>query len=85
MTAMVLQEYIEACHRGNPVKCPVAMALFAAGITGFILVGKYHFSKDGESFRLPKEVTAFIMAFDAGHSVVPFAFELDFKPYLHAP
>lgn len=60
--------------------CPIANALTdAIGRQCWACAGSGGI-EGGLHFRLPKEVNAFIRAFDNRETVVPFAFDLDWHP-----
>ena len=79
----VTQEDID---RGEPVEalcCPVAHALRRAGaphpmvLRGNCLLDSESNRPDRRWIELPEEVARFVMRFDNGHDVAPFAFDLE--------
>ncbi len=68
---------IKACR-----ECPVALAIrecFPDTEDFYIVVGNTFVNIHRKEYILPEEVSMYIRAFDAGKSILPFEFELDYN------
>jgi hypothetical protein len=75
----VTAEDIEQGHPNDPLSCPVARAI--KRVMGrphvWVSVGDDEVCFDDTDIELPLFVAMFVMEFDDGEDVVPFAFDLD--------
>lgn len=84
----VTRAHIDAGARSDTLRCPIALAMAAAGvnmaIASSVMLGGM---VDGESFALvPGQLLAdFMQAFDDGQVVKPFAFQLTVPLALRDP
>lgn len=81
VTISVTQEHIEAGEARNCSRCPLALAVAAAGIerpeVDYTFVDAF---RSGQRVRaaLPAVAIVFVTNFDHGHPVRPFTFDLSF-------
>ena len=73
----VTAEHIELGERWNCRRCPIAHAINTA-LGRMCDVKADVVEIDGEWFELPKKARNFVADFDAGFSVLPFSFTLDY-------
>lgn len=75
----VTQKHIDTGVRIDPIKCPVAKAIRAAGFKNVSVGGTVCFGKNySKSAALPKRVCNFITRFDREKAVKPFTFRLTY-------
>ena len=91
MKVSVTQSHIDNARPRACFICPVAVAIRDAGAAdvevhrnfAFVAMPNRPHNRD-HRIRLPKEVRAFIQAFDAGAYVEPFTFDLPIEENDHA-
>lgn len=71
----VTQEDIDSGLRYNSIQCPIARAMYRAGLTD-VYVYRHRIRADDIEYRPDERVATFIFQFDGGLSVQPFSFIL---------
>lgn len=79
MTIHVTAEDIRWGKRRDCAHCPVALAI-QRQVDQFATVGRVNFLINDTLIEIPEVVKDWTLAFDDGHQVAPFTFELDIDP-----
>ena len=72
----VTRQDIKVGVRWNAGRCPIALAIRRQAAIGDVVVAGHYAQFDGWTWNLPREVSDFMAAYDAGRQVFPFDFEL---------